>query len=274
MKILVCYECRVRPDSTGVYFYQAFKQLGHEVDHCLPENIHNIKGGYDLYFKCDDGIRSSWNKDLHPSVYQVIDTHIESDWRVKLASEGEFDLVAVAQKEGLNLPWTNKKVIWGPLGCDWDAHCVGPREKKYDVAAIMNFHSQYAAGRIDLVHELFKAVPNFFFGGRMFHEMAEKFSESRLVFNAPLNKDLNMRHFEAMASGSVLVSERLEDAAELGFIDGVHYAGYSSKEEMIKVVADLLKDSAKMDYLAKNGHSEVRNHTYTKRVENILQELH
>lgn len=275
MKILVCFEGRVRPDSTGFYFLNAFKTLGHDVTHVHPDELHTVKPGqYDLYFKCDDGIRSEWNKDLHPSIYQVIDTHIESDWRIELAEKGEFDLVCVAQKEGLNLDWKNKKVIWLPLAADPQKHYVGHRDKKYDVAVIMNFHSQYAPGRIDYVHTILGAVPEFFFGSRTYEEMAEKFAESRIVFNHALNGDINMRFFEGMMSGSCLLTDRLEAMKDLGFVEGKHYIGYESKEDLVATAQAILKDSEKLEYVAKNGREEVLSgHTYRHRAERMLQEI-
>jgi len=275
MKICVSFEGRVRSDSTGFYFLRAFKALGHEVEHIYPSDMGRVKpGDFDLYFKCDDGLRSDWNDQLHPSIYQVIDTHIESDWRVELANKGKFDLVCVAQKEGLKLPWESKNVLWVPLACDIETHSVGPKEKKYDVAVIMNFHSQYASERIDYVHDLLAAVPNFFFGNRTPEQMAEKFAESRIVFNKRLNKDLNMRDFEALCSGSVLLADRQGDMAEIGLIDGVHYVGYSGKDEMKEKAKWILENPEKAEHIAYNGQLEVMaSHTYRHRAEKMLQEI-
>lgn len=275
MRILVSYDNRYRPDSTGQYYVKAFKNLGHDVTHVIPSEVNKSHIGYDLYFKCDDGVYSEWPKELHPSVYQVIDTHLDTDWRLKLEEKAGFDLVSVAQKTGVELPWKANRVMWGPLGCDVDSHSVGNREKKYDLAVIMNFHSQYASERIEHVHSLMEAVPNFFYGSRMFEEMAEKFSESRLVFNKSLNKDINMRVFEAMCSGSCLLTDRIDEMNELGLKDGIHYAGYSTKEEMCEVAKGLLKDEVRREAISKAGHLEsIRNHTYTVRAEKILKELH
>ena len=273
MKIIVSFENRVRPDSTGVYMVRAFQQLGHEVAHVLPEDIGNVKpGDADFFFKCDDGIPGQkWNSELHPSSYYVIDTHIESDWRIKFAYDGKFDYVTVAQPEGLELPWLNHNVSWLPLGCDPELHHVGEREKLYDGAFIGNFHTQYANARMEAVHEFFKSVPRPYFGSRMFKEMSEKYAQSKLVLNQAINGDLlNMRFFEVLCSGSCLVTPRLKEGFDLGLVDGVHYAGYSSLPELRGVVKDLLENDEKREGIARNGRRAAISHTYAQRMQQLL----
>lgn len=275
MRVLVSFEDRVRPDSTGVYIREGFKKLGHEVTHVLPEKMKDVKpGSHDIYVKVDDGLRSGWNKDLHPSHYFCIDTHIETDWRLALAKAGEFDSISVVHPDGLKLPWGRSDVFWLPVACDPQFHNVGKREKKYDVCFIGNFHSQFAEKRIDAVDALFKAFPNFFFGPRTFKDMAEKYAESRIVFNMSLNGDVNMRFFEALCSGSCLVTDYIKDMDSLGFTNGRHYHGYNSVPEMIDLVRYLLDNEHVMDMTARAGQREVLlNHTYEIRCNRILQAI-
>lgn len=274
MKICVCFDGRVRPDSTGFYYVNAAKQLGHDVDHLLPEQVNNLAGGYDIYIRVDDGLGyHKWPAHLKPSTYVAIDTHIETDWREKLARDGQFDFIDSTHTIGLNLDWGCPSK-WVAVGCDPEIHYQGLRQKKYDVCFIGNFHSQFALKRMVAVEALFAAFPNFYFGNRTYKEMIEKYAESKIVFNCSLNQDVNMRVFESMCSGSCLVTDRLPDLDALGFVDGVHYAGYSSKEEMVEVVKDLLVNDSKREEIARNGRSEVlKKHTYAHRLQTILQHL-
>ena len=81
-----------------------------------------------------------------------------------------------------------------------------------------------------------------------------------------------MRVFEAMCSGSCLVTDRVPDLVKLGFVDGIHYAGYSSAEELEQVVKDLLSNEEKREKIAAEGRREVlENHTYVKRMETLLE---
>lgn len=276
MKIIISFENRVRPDSTGVYFLQAAKQMGHEVAHVLPDDIHKIKpNDADFFLKVDDGLSSQvWNKELHPSAYYVIDTHLETDWRIKFAKDGDFDWVYTAQNDGIKLHWGEYRYRqWLPLACDPELHHVGEREKVYDGAFIGNFHTEHAGKRIDTVNKFFKHTPKPYFGNRTFYEMAEKYAQSKLVLNQAINGDVNMRFFEALCSGSCLVSDRLPDLERLGFVDGVHYAGYSSLAELGSVVDDLLANDEKREGIARNGRRIATQHTYAARVKTILEKL-
>lgn len=276
MKILVSFEGRVRPDSTGFYILWAFEQLGHEVDHVLPEDIHKVKGGYDFYCKIDDGQKvTQWNPELHPSWYMAIDTHIETDWRLELAKS--FDTVSVVHSEGLKLPWgrtEGKDLFWVPVGCDIAKHTADKLEKKYDGCAIMNFHNGLAGPRIEALDAFAATCPKFFFGNRSFNEMANKYAESKLVFNRSINGDANMRVFEAMASGSCLVTDRVADLAKLGFVDGVHYAGYNGPGDLTQLVLHLLSDDKQREEIAAAGHAEViAKHQYKHRMADLLSKI-
>lgn len=275
MRILVSLETRVRPDSTGIYIIEAFKQLGHDVSHVLPENIQNIHGGYDLYVKVDDGQRQTqWNPNLHPSAYYCIDTHIESDWRIKLAMDGRFDSVSVVHSDGLNLNWGRDDVYWNPVGCDPNIHYVGLREKKYDGCFIGNFHNNLAGPRIEALDAFFHECKEIFFGNRIFQEVTEKYAESKLVFNRSINGDANMRVFEAMCSGSCLVTDRVPDLSRLGFIDGVHYAGYNSVGDLAELTRHLLQHDDEREKIAAAGRALViEKHKYSDRMAVLLDKI-
>ena len=274
MNILACFENRVRQDTTGNYLVNGLRSLGHHVDHILPEKIHTIVGGYDFYLRCDDGIKGYlWNENLRPSAYYCIDTHIETDWRIEMANRGRFDLVSVVHSQGLELPW-GREVFFNPVGCDPDVHYVGLKDKLYDGCFIGNFHNNLAGPRVEMLDTFFKAAPNFFFGNRMFKEMTEKYAESKIVFNRSINGDLNMRSFEAMCSGSCLVTDRVPDLHKLGFIDKAHYFGYSSKEELNDITHMLLSQDSMRERVAKNGRQFVlEHHTYAKRMKTMLEKL-
>lgn len=274
MKILVCFENRVRPDSTGIYFAPALRALGHEADHVLPQDIHKVKGGYDLYLKIDDGLQGQpWNPELHPSAYYCIDSHLETDWRLQLVEDGRFDTVHVAQKDGLKLPWKAKTVDWTPLGCDLQRHYQPATAKKYDGVFIGHFHSVFAEKRIEAVDAFFKACPGpIFWGNRTFEEMAQKYAESKIIFNQSLNSDINMRVFEALCSGSALLTDRIPEMAELGLIENVHYFGFSGIDEIPGVVKMILANDDLREKVAAEGRREaIERHTYAHRVQRILE---
>ena len=276
MKIVVSFEGRVRPDSTGFYLLYALKSMGHEVLHVYPEDIFKINpGDADLFIKCDDGIYSKWNAELKPSHYFCIDSHIEVGFRQQIVKEGNFDTVSVVHSQGLSVDWGRDDVYWLPVACDPSIHYVGAREKRFDGCSIMNFHNNLAGPRVQALDGFFRGCEGpIFFGNRIFHEVSEKYAESRLVFNRSINGDANMRVFEALCSGSCLVTDRVPDMAKLGLIDGVHFAGFNGPGDVEELVRHLLAHPEEREAIAAAGRAEVlARHTYADRMKLLLEKL-
>ena len=104
--------------------------------------------------------------------------------------------------------------------------------------------------------------------------MARIYSASRIVFNRSIRNDVNMRVFEALACGSLLVTNDLADNGqdEL-FQDGVHLATYRDPEELLEKVAYYLAHEEEREPIAAAGRAEaLARHTYRHRMERLLAE--
>ncbi len=104
--------------------------------------------------------------------------------------------------------------------------------------------------------------------------MARIYSASRIVFNRSIGNDVNMRVFEALACGSMLVTNDLAEngLAEL-FQDGVHLATYREPGEMLEVIRYYLDHADRREAIAAAGRAEaVGRHTYRHRMERLLAE--
>jgi hypothetical protein len=94
------------------------------------------------------------------------------------------------------------------------------------------------------------------------------------VINSPANGDVNMRVFEAMASGALLVTEAIENGQKDLFKDGVHLVQYRTEEELFEKVDYYLKHDDEREQIAKEGQKLVLSkHTYKNRCDFILQTL-
>lgn len=277
MKILFELEDRIRHDSTCVYFRDAFAKLA-DVTVLYPEQIPMVRPGYfDLHVRVDYGINypdygkvDPWCKDLHPSVYYCIDTHIDTPWRLTMAKEKEFDHVFCAQMPALKSDWHTKNVHWLPLGCDPNVHVGRRMEKKYDVCFIGNTQPSWQSRRIDRLDKLFKNVDNFWVGNKYFQEATKIYNQSRVVFNSAHSTDINMRVFEAMASGSCLLTDA-QDWQGL-FESGKHFMEYTD-ENMLEKVEWILKNDVERERMAVAGQALVlEKHTYLDRAKSILRE--
>ena len=88
-----------------------------------------------------------------------------------------------------------------------------------------------------------------------------------------LCNDINMRVFEALGCGSLLVTNDLSDngQAEL-FRDGVHLAAYRDAEELVDKIAYYLGHEEVRERIAARGRQEaLARHTYGHRMETILR---
>jgi Glycosyl transferases group 1 len=108
-------------------------------------------------------------------------------------------------------------------------------------------------------------------------EMAEVYRRSKIVVNVGRDdwpRDANMRCFEAMAAGALLVTLVPTELTEIGFEENVHFAGYRNAGEVVDVVARWLANDQERTAVAQRARDLVlREHTYDARVQTILATL-
>ena len=76
-------------------------------------------------------------------------------------------------------------------------------------------------------------------------EVAEVYRRSRVVVNISRDdfpQDANMRAFEVLASGALLITSLPSELTGLGFEEGVHFVGYREEEELLGFVQHFLGD--------------------------------
>lgn len=66
-----------------------------------------------------------------------------------------------------------------------------------------------------MIERLRRRFRSTFVGRAYFEELARIYSAARLVFNRSLRSDVNMRVFEALASGSLLLTNDLAENGQL-----------------------------------------------------------
>ena len=268
MKITTIY-CDNRKDTTGFYVDRALKALGCDFSHVNPVS-QPITPGSDYYLLVDDGIDYQIQGDKSKLIYWAIDTHFTPEQCKKKAGTAKW--VFRAQKNGESvLPGS----IWLPLGCDEEIHSAETKEKIYDVCFVGNTHNSMV-NRINCLDALFKEFPNFYFGQKFFKDASEKYGKSKIVFNRSLDNDINMRVFEAMCSGSLLLTDEIKDNGfeDLGFKDGINCATYADEKEMINKAKYYLAKYYEREAIAKAGAVHVKAlHQYKNRVEKILETI-
>jgi len=284
MRIAVYYESRLgRNDGNPLFTWRALKRRQEkellEVDHLAPTGDLNPYGQYDAHVVVD------WGEDGltgllpytpkyppgHPLVYWASDTHLGYDYRLKSAKEA--DIVFCAQKKAVEQMKNDgvSNPMWLPHAFEPEAYPkFNLASKRYDICFVGHVNS---GNRIDALDRMFREFPNFFYGQRLFEEAARKYAESKIVFNIAMKDDLNMRVFEALGSGSFLLTDDVSSLSDL-FRDGVHLATYKTLDEAVDKAKYYLENDEERQKIAEQGYNEViKHHTIDHRVDKILEEI-
>ena len=284
MKIAIVFNKAKRSDTTGMYCLRALSQK-HEVSHFEPEEISRIqREEYALFMNIDDGLSYRFRTDLHPSIFWAIDTHIKPERCLERAKD--FDFVFCAQRRGAEeMRTAGIPARWCPLAFDPDIH------RKHSLPKILNisfvgslggrfrYKSFFWSGkkifkeRGKLIY-LLKKKFNLFSGNFYFEDLAVANSISKIVFNRSVEDDVNMRVFETMGCGSLLVTNRIGPGQDLLFKTGEHLVEYKTKKELIDTVRYYLHHDEERERIAEKGRDlALKKHTYAHRMDYMLSFL-
>lgn len=272
-----------RNDGAPLYYFNVLKnQMGLDTVHLSPDGDTSNFGKFDIHFWVDFGddalpIDKTWKipKDGGKTVYVASDTHL--GWEYRLEKAKEFDYAFFNQKDAADAFGG----VWLPHAAEPQAYPKIEILKKWDVGFVGHVQetkNYNGFTRIEALERLFKEFPNFYYGSRhpafpeknLFEDAARKFSQSRVVFNISIKDDLNMRVFEALSTGSFLLTNYIPTLGEL-FEDGKHLVTYKTLDEMIEKTKYYLEHEDEREKIALAGYDEFTSkHTYKHRVQTIL----
>jgi hypothetical protein len=105
-------------------------------------------------------------------------------------------------------------------------------------------------------------------------ELADTFRRSKVVLNIARDdypQDANMRAFDAMAGGALLINRVPTELTGIGFEEGIHFLGYRNESEIAGLVRQYLDDKMARLRIAKEGQAKVMaEHTFDRRAEQII----
>ena len=269
LSVALIYDHLTRVETTGVYCLRALAEKA-KVEQFHPSQLGQIRPEeYDLHLFVDDGLDYEFPEKLHPQAFWAIDTHVDLERACRRASNVDF--IFAAQKNGaVRLSERlGRNVEWLPLACDPTIHARQNVEASTNLSFVGNLIGRE---RVRLVQLLQSELFDVHVGRHYFEEMAAIYSASRIVFNRSVADEVNMRVFEGLCSGSLLVTNDLAQngQAEL-FQNEKHLITYESDEELLDKIRFYLKNDAARMRIAAAGRREVNEfHTYRHRIERIL----
>jgi glycosyltransferase involved in cell wall biosynthesis len=149
-------------------------------------------------------------------------------------------------------------------------------ERTFDVGAVGRTHAKIQTTRRRVLTGLTERFRlNDWQKSYAFEEMAEVYRASKIVVNVPRDdypQDANMRAFEAMAAGCLLISRSPTELTAVGFEEGVHFVPYQDESDIVDLVAKYLSADSERQRIAGAGREKVlREHTYDCRAEQLLR---
>lgn len=270
MKIVLVYDNKFEY-TTGFYCKNALEELGHEVYYINPIKNKQTPKDIDFYLNVDDDspyfLPDSWK----PNIYWVSDTHRgHIRWRFDKCKKS--DILFTSQKSAKEIfSKEREQVYWLPHACDPKYHFYEISEKIFDIGFVGNINSKFHQKREKMIKVIKENFKNVCFTNNLFlKDMAKLYSESKIVFNCTLNNDINMRLFEGMCSGSLVITDNIPELYEVISKDSV--VSYENEKDLLEKINYYLINEEERNTISENGYIEAINkHTYKNRMEELIK---
>jgi spore maturation protein CgeB len=229
-------------------------------------------------------------------IVYLIDTHINMHLNIsnnfqlnhRLIISNFFDSIFIYYKKHLNIfikfQRTYKKrnhkknVFWSPLACEPNLHYQNLNNKRnYDIAFIGQMGPENSF-RHKFLKEIYLSDKLINLKKKYANNISDKlmskiYGRTKIVTNVSMNKDINMRYYETMAAGSLLLTNKIRNnRLEILFKENIDYVTYKDKKDAIKKINYYLNNPSIRKRIAKNGQKKVLNcHTYKHRLQRIIK---
>ena len=281
-KLRICnlYETGLgRNDGAPYYFTRTLRDMGHDCRHISPHEDPSKYGPFDFYLWADwgeDALTSMLPyspvnmKGIGPSVYIASDTHLGYDYRFKKAKE--FDFVFCNQLDAA------EKFKEAGMNAEWLPHAVYPIAYPNKPVAIPTYDLGFVGfvtfeKRAEMLDRILRETKNYYYGQKLFEDAAQIFRRSKVVFNTAAVDDINMRCFEALATGSFLLTENVPTLNKI-FENKKHLVSYENMGEAVEFFKYYRDNDEERKVIAKEGMDLVLSeHTYRNRAQTIIDKL-
>lgn len=222
-------------------------------DGFVPDLWLDVNAGFSLDGRPKNGIRARFLTDPHTGLRGLYNNNAHY-----------YDYTFNPQQN-----YSQAGEIYLPYAADSEWHSRIPDlEILYDVALIGNIYSH----RISLMNKLAGNFRTFFQLGPAQEDARRIYSQSFIGINWSSLDDLTARVFELMSLGCVPLVNRVSRLGEL-FEENVHFIGFSSEDEAINKVVEMMARPEAAKKVAKTAQEFIitGKHTWDDRVATILQ---
>lgn len=190
----------------------------------------------------------------------------------------KYDIIFVVNKKNVidlkkNLDFENVHIL--PFCVDTNLYYNHGLKRTIDVMASFSKQSHIYPDRVKLISELKAAKDINVFDQRVIHdEYIKHINMSKIFAHAGnFNKRLNMKYFEALACGTLFVTDRPHDMMNyLGFKNKRHLVIYENIKDAEKKIRYYLESKEERERIAKRGMGFVRkNHSCEVRVREFTE---
>ncbi|MBN2036288.1 MAG: glycosyltransferase [Chitinispirillaceae bacterium] len=204
-----------------------------------------------------------------PKAWYSIDAHLHCRWHKHYAAI--FDLVFCGQKNMVApLSAFQSRIKWLPLFCQSPMEFKPWADRIHDVSFVGRLDGEKNPGRVRFFNDLRKKVNVHFASGNY----APVYQSSRIVVNQSVKDDLNLRFFEAVGCGALLVTDRLSHSMEDLLTPGSEFLTYThgNVDECAEKITWAIEHPDKAKAIARSGHEKVVNrHCAQHRAKEVLE---
>jgi len=261
--------------TIGVYIHKLLQETEHDVHHFWTRDAKYLEPAFDLYIRVDHGdYKYDLPKTLHPSAFWVSDIHLKKPYNKIRAQVGHYDYVFCCQKQGAERlrKELNINTCWVPHAFSPELIKPVSEDKIYDIGFV-GTEGKKSLRKV-LMKELKALFPESYIDQAPYKHMAEIYSASKIGFNYSIQNDINMRMFEIIGSGAMLLTNEIKNNGfEDIFEDRVNCVVYRSKDECLELAQYYLEHQEEREKIARAGFDLSKHHTYRKRLDKIFSHL-
>lgn len=211
--------------------------------------------------------------ELHiPCIGMFMDTHANPQGHQEMAKYFDYKFYIFKAAER----WIGKKnSALFPMHCDHKIFKPLHTKERYDIGFVGRVHE-----RLKILHEATKnhtikvRTATTYAPNNMREEANKIMNECSMLFNRHVQDDLNLRVFESLAAGKLLITDRKDNGQEAYFEDRKHLCYYSNVKELEDLICYYAGHPKERNDIARAGHMEfLKHHTTEKRMEQIIDKV-